>query len=239
MSRASARFAGGRARGARTRVAVASRWGCAWRSTSFVVALSVLAGGALAADAGSAPVTPAASASPTLPAVQARARKQDSGYVVTASFTVAAPLGLVWSVLVDFDHMADILSSVDASKIVNRRGNEFDVDQRSHASAGPLRISMDNVRHVTLTPETEIRSRLVSSGNLKASDFSTRVTPVDKRVRVDVEGTFVPTLLAGAVLNADNVAAQVGRQYTELRDEILRRQSGTPRPACLATKDCP
>ncbi|MCC6868303.1 MAG: SRPBCC family protein [Burkholderiales bacterium] len=211
------------------------------RAAAVGIALSVLAAGALAADAGKvAPATPlATTATKAPPPVQARARKEGGGYAVVASFTVAAPPGLVWNVLVDFDHMAEILSSVDASKIVNRRGNEFDVDQRSHATAGPLRISMDNVRHVTLTPETEIRSRLVSSDNLKLSDFITRVTPVDQRVRVDVEGTFVPTLLAGAVLNTDNVAAQVGRQYTELRDEILRRQNGTPRPACLATKDCP
>lgn len=207
---------------------------------SLVAVLVALAGGAYIADrVALAPLGAAPAAEAPPPAVAARARKDASGYAVTASFTVAAPLNLVWAVLVDFDHMAEILSSVDVSRIVNRRGNEFDVEQRSHANAGPLHLATESLRHVTLVPETEIRSHLLRSANLKASDFTTRLVPEGALVRVDVRGTFVPTLLAGTVLGTDNVAVQVGRQYTELRDEILRRQTGTPRPACLATKDCP
>ncbi len=207
---------------------------------SVVAVLVALAGGAYIADRlALAPVTAAPAADAAQPPVSARARKDAAGYAVSASFTVAAPRELVWAVLVDFDHMAEILSSVDASRIVNRDGNDFDVEQRSHANAGPLHLATDSLRHVTLVPEAEIRSRLLRSGNLKASDFTTRLVSEGKLVRVDVQGTFVPKLLAGTVLGTDNVAVQVARQYTELRDEILRRQSGTPRPACLATKDCP
>lgn len=171
--------------------------------------------------------------------VVARARKGSSGYTVDASFTVAASHDLVWDVLTDFDRMAQILSNVDASKIVNRKGNEFDVEQESHGTAGPLRVSLFNVRRVTLAPKTEMRSRLVSSDSLKSSDFTTRITPQGDLMKVDVHGTFVPAFLAGAVITTEGIETQVGRQYTELRDEILRRKNGQPRPACLARKDCP
>ncbi len=203
---------------------------------AFAHACAALAGAALA-QTPPAPLmaAPPAAATP----VVARAQKGSSGYTVDASFTVAAPHDLVWEVLTDFDRMAQILSSVDASKIVNRKGNEFDVDQESHGTAGPLRVSLLNVRHVTLVPKTEIRSRLVSSDSLKASDFTTRLTPQGELVKVDVNGTFVPSFLAGAVLTKENIEASVGRQYTELRDEILRRKNGQPRPACLAKKNCP
>jgi len=205
--------------------------------------LLALAGGTLAAPALAQPAAGSSSPAASSPAagqpVAVRARKDGSSYVVDASFTVAASQDLAWDVLTDFDQMAQILSSVDASKIVNRKGNEFDVEQKSHGTAGPARVSLNNVRHVTLVPKTEIRSQLVSSDSLKASDFTTRVTPQGALVKVDVRGTFVPGFLASAVVSIENIEAQVGRQYTELRDEILRRKSGQPRPACLAKKDCP
>lgn len=209
-------------------------------------ALAQVPAGSPAASATAPPPLPASATTPATassPAsahpVVAQARKGSSGYTVDASFTVAASHDLVWDVLTDFDRMAQILSSVDASKIVNRKDNEFDVEQESHATAGPLRASLLNVRRVTLVPKTEIRSRLVSSDSLKASDFTTRITPHGDLMKVDVRGTFVPSFLAGAVLSTENIEASVGKQYTELRDEILRRKNGQPRPACLAKKNCP
>lgn len=193
------------------------------------------------APASTQPAPLVGSPSMTAPAapVVARARKEGSGYVVELAFTVAATQDLVWDVLTDFDQMAQILSSVDSSRVLNRKGDDFDLEQKSHSTAGPVRLSTSNVRHVTLVPKTEIRSRLASADTLKSSDFTTRIAPQGALVRVDVRGTFVPALLASAVINTENIQAQLSRQYTELRDEILRRKNGQPRPACLARKDCP
>lgn len=208
-------------------------------SGAWFVALVLAQACAMLADGAFAQAQTAPSATAPATPVAARAQKGSAGYVVDASFTVAASPDLVWDVLTDFGQMAQILSSVDASKVVNRKGNEFDVEQESHATAGLVRVSLLNVRHVTLVPKTEIRSRLVSSDSLKASDFTTRIAPQGDLVKVDVHGTFVPALLAGAVLTPENIEASIGRQYTELRDEILRRKDGQPRPACLAKKNCP
>ena len=211
--------------------------GVAWL---LALAIGAVAPCALAQPAaGAEPATMAAKDPETGQNVTTRARKEGPIYVVDATFTVAASQDLAWDVLTDFDQMAQILSSVDASKIVDRKGNEFEVEQRSHGSAGPVRVSLNNVRRVTLVPKTEIRSRLVSSDSLKSSDFTTRLVRQGEHVRVDVRGTFVPAFLASAVISTEGIETQVGRQYTELRDEILRRKTGAPRPACLATKDCP
>lgn len=180
-----------------------------------------------------------ASTPPAAHDVAVRVSKNGPAYVVDASFSVAVSQDIAWDVLTDFDAMAQILSSVDASRIVNRKDNGFDVEQQSHAAAGPLRITLDSVRRVELTPRREITSVLVRADSVDSSNFTTLVTPQGPLTRIDVHGTFVPGWLAAAMVDVQKVEARVRRQYAEFRAEMLRRKSGEPRPACLATKTCP
>jgi len=159
-------------------------------------------------------------------------------FTVEADWTVAASADAVWDVLTDFDRMALIVSSVDASRIINRDGNRFEVEQKSHGDVGLLRISRDSLRQVELLPKREIRSRLLK-GDLKSSDFTTRIAEEAGGAKVSVRGTFVATALAGAVITVEAVQAQAQRTYQELREEILRRKAHEPPPPCLLTKTCP
>lgn len=164
--------------------------------------------------------------------------KTDDSYAVYASLNVPATQDQVWDVLTDFDHMAQILSNVDDSKIVDRKGNTFNVVQKSHGQAGPVRVSLNSTRRVDLSPKTEIRSQFISGDSLKSSVFTTRLMPQGSGTQVVVQGTFVPTWLAGSVITVEAVETQTRRQYAELRDEILRRKNGQPRPPCLVNKTC-
>ena len=162
--------------------------------------------------------------------------KDGSTFTVGAELTVAADPDEVWSVLTDFDHMAQILSNVDASHIANRDGDKFDVFQTSHASAGLLHLSLDSVRRIELTPKQEIRSHLVK-GDLKSSDFTTRLAEDGDVVKITVHGKFVVGGLMGAAITPETVEAQTRQQYEELREEILRRKAKQP-PPCLLAKNC-
>lgn len=171
--------------------------------------------------------------------VTVQARKTDAGYVVDAAFTVPASVDIAWDVLTDFDGMGGFISSVEASRIVNRSGNTFEVDQQGRGSLGPLRFTFTNVRRVELMPRSEIVSTLVRSDNLKSSDFTTRLAPQGQGTAVTVQGAFTPTWFASTVLTVDEVRARVGRLYAEMRSEMVRRARGEARPACLATRTCP
>jgi carbon monoxide dehydrogenase subunit G len=157
---------------------------------------------------------------------------------VDAELSIAAKMEEVWDVLTDFDHMAQILSNVDASKVVNRDGDRFEVVQKSHANAGPLRLSTDSVRQVELSPKHEIKSHLLK-GDLKSSEFTTRIAEQGGLTKVNVHGAFVPGGLAAAAITVEAVQAQTQRQYSELRDEVLRRKNNEPTPPCVLTKNCP
>jgi hypothetical protein len=181
---------------------------------------------------------PAGSAAPQDVAV--RVSKDGMTFTVEADFSVAATQEETWEVLTDFDHMTQILSNVDASKITSRDGNRIEVTQKSHAQSGPIRISLDSVREVDLTPKTEIKSRMVKSNDLKSSDFTTRIAPGEGGLtKVTVRGTFLPAGLAVVAANPEAVEANTRRQYSELRDEILRRKNHEPTPPCILAKNCP
>jgi len=170
--------------------------------------------------------------------IAVRVEKDGTTFTVDAEMIVEATSDEVWAVLVDFDNMARILSNVDASRIVNRDGDRFEVMQKSHATAGPVKLSLDSVRQIELVPKREIRSRLLK-GDLKASDFLTRVTEGASGVKVTVSGKFVTGGLTGGMISQETVEAQTRRQYHELREEVMRRKANTPPPPCLLAKNCP
>jgi Polyketide cyclase / dehydrase and lipid transport len=171
--------------------------------------------------------------------VVVRVTRDGSTFMVEAEFSVTATQDEAWDVLTDFDHMSQILSNVDASRIMDRDGNRFQVVQKSHAQAGLLRVSLDSVRQVELTPKTEIKSRILKSNDLKSSDFTTRLAEEGGLIKVTVRGSFVPMGLAAAAANPDAVEANTRRQYSELRDEIVRRKNHEPTPPCILAKNCP
>jgi len=156
--------------------------------------------------------------------IDVQVRKERTAYEVKLEFTVPASIEQTWNVLADYENMAQILSSMDSSRILSRDGNRLTVAQTSHGNAGPVRVSIDAVREITLTPFSEIRSHQVK-GDLKASDFTTSLHAEGSHTRVIVTGKLVAAAWASWTLGAETVAAHTRRQYQELRTEILKRKA--------------
>ena len=150
--------------------------------------------------------------------------KEKATFSISVEFAVAATAVETWNVLTDYEHMAQIVSSIDFSEVTSRDGNRIEVAQRSHGHAGPIRVSVDGVRVVDLAPYTEIRSHL-KKGDLKASDFTTRIIDEGGVTRVTGHGTIVPAAWVAWAISTATVEAQTRLQYQELRDEILRRKA--------------
>ncbi len=156
--------------------------------------------------------------------IAVQVKKDHATYEIDFEFTVPVAIEQAWSVLSDFDHMAQILSNMDSSRIVSRDGNRITVAQTSHGKVGPIHVSVDGLREIVLKPPTEIRSHLLK-GDLKASDFTTELHDEGAVTRVTGHGKLVVAAWAAIALSADEVAAQTRRQYQELRNEILRRKA--------------
>ncbi len=145
--------------------------------------------------------------------------------VVDVEMVVAATPPEAWDVLTDYDHMADFVTNVAASRIIGREGDRLEVAQTSRLSFGLLQFTFDNVREIELVPFSAIRSRLVS-GDMKASAFTTRLeSDGDGATRVHNHGRFltdrwIPPLIGTAILESET-----RKQFAEFRAEIMRRKA--------------
>jgi hypothetical protein len=160
-------------------------------------------------------------------------KKDGATIIVDVEMAVQVPPLEAWDVLTDYDHMAQFVTNVQASKITDRKGNTLVVAQKSGTSFGLLKFSFDNVREVELVPHSEVRSKLIS-GDMKASAFTTRImSDGGGGARVLNHGEFVPTMWVPPVIGTAFLEAETRRQFHELRNEMMRRTM-TPKDAMPA-----
>lgn len=151
-------------------------------------------------------------------------RKEGPAVVVEVVCPVDAPGSIVWEVLTDYDHMAKFLSNLEYSSVEDTAGNMLRVHQKGKASRGPLTLTFDMVREVELAPQSEIRSRLIS-GDLKASDFVTRIVVTAEGVNIVHSGRYVPKMWVPPYIGPALIEAETRKQFGEIRTEILRRSA--------------
>lgn len=153
-------------------------------------------------------------------------QKKGERVIVDVELPVAATQLEAWTVMTDYDNMAKFVSNLEWSKIVGRDGNTLTVEQKGKASRGPLSITFENIREIVLTPPREVNSRLIS-GDLKASEFTTRVLDEGASARIMNHGEFIPKLWVPPVVGPALIEAETRKQFQELRMEILRRKAET------------
>jgi hypothetical protein len=125
--------------------------------------------------------------------------------------------------------MAQFLSNLEYSRIDDRVDNVLRVHQKGKASRGPLTLTFDNVREIELVPYREIRSRLIS-GDLKPSDFVTRIEETAARVHIVNSGRYTPNIWVPPVIGPALIEAETQKQFGEFRTEILRRNAAVRPP---------
>ena len=153
-----------------------------------------------------------------------RVLKDGQNITVDVDCPVDAPWSLVWEVLTDYDHMAEFVSNLEFSGVKHAEGNLLRVHQKGKASRGPLTLTFDNVREIELVPSSEIRSRLIS-GDMKASDFVTRIAEVAGRVHIVNSGNYTPNMWVPPIIGPVLIEAETQKQFGEIRSEILRRKA--------------
>jgi hypothetical protein len=151
-----------------------------------------------------------------------RVQKHGQDIAVDADCPVDAPLSIVWEVLTDYEHMAQFISNLEFSGVQSRADNVLRVEQRGKVSKGPLTFVFHNVREVELLPNHEIRSRLIS-GDLKASEFTTRIVKVAAVFHIVNSGHYTPNAWVPPFIGPALIEAETRKQFGDIRKEILRR----------------
>ncbi len=153
-----------------------------------------------------------------------KVRKDGPGVAIDVDCPVDAPWQVVWEVLTDYAHMPQFISNIQYSVVEETAGNVLRVRQKGKASRGPLTLTFDMLREVELVPQSEIRSRLIS-GDLKSSDFVTRIVLAADGVHIVNNGRYVPKVWVPPVLGPAMIEAETQKQFGEFRTEILRRSA--------------
>jgi uncharacterized membrane protein len=159
--------------------------------------------------------------------IDVRASKDGETVVVEVDLTVRASQDEVWSVLTDYDHMADFIGNLQSSAVIARTGNTLDVMQKGTARYGLLSFPFETVRRVTLTPQREIHSRIMS-GDMTGSEIVTRINADGPITQVSVHSRYVPTIWIPPVIGTSVIASETRKQWLTLREEVLRRRAESP-----------
>lgn len=150
------------------------------------------------------------------------ARKDGDAVLVSVDCPVRAPRAIVWGVLTDYDHMARFVTNLQVSEVRARKGDTLQVYQSGRAQRGLISVSFENVREISLVPQLEIRSRMIS-GTLKSSEFTTRIIEDGNELHILNSGRFVPNMWVPPLIGPAVIEAETRKQFEEIRAEIVRR----------------
>lgn len=144
---------------------------------------------------------------------------------VDARASLVAPLSIVWQTLTDYNRLAEFISGISKSRLVEYRSNAAIVEQVGEAGFLFFRVPIDVVVESMELPPHVIEVRVLK-GNLKKLDGryeieegATSTDPIVLRWRGIIEPEKPLPPLIGELILRNNVT----RQFRDMVNEIERR----------------
>lgn len=154
--------------------------------------------------------------------------RNNSTVTIDVDFVVAASQDEAWAVLTDFEHMADFVSNLTSSRVVDRAVDRLRVSQRGRAARGMLSFDFESLREVELSPPGVIRTRMIS-GSFEKLDGVTRLVPEGPATRIIYHADAIPKAWIPPVIGPRFIEHETREQFGEVRAEILRRRDAARR----------
>jgi len=147
---------------------------------------------------------------------------------VQAKAILSAPRDLIWSTLTDYDHLADFIPGISASRVIDRRGLTAIVEQRGEAAFFIFKYGIDVVVESVEYPPDHIEIRVVS-GNLRQLEGAYQLRP-GKKVGTWLltwAGLIEPSLPLPSFIAVALMRNNVQAQFRGMINEIDRRSGQT------------
>jgi len=160
-------------------------------------------------------------------------REAADGFIAEATIDVPVALQTAWGVLVDYDHMANILDNLSSSKVASRNGNRLIVKQEGVARFGLFSYPFQVEREIRLEPMTRIRAKNLS-GSIKRMESEVRLNTANKgtSVHIDYRAEFVFDSILAGLFAVSFLHHEVDEQFRLMVAEMKRREaqliSGAP-----------
>lgn len=155
--------------------------------------------------------------------IEVKVRIDGENVLVDVSLPVPATQQEVWAVMTDFDHMAEFVSNVQSSRVLERSGNVLRIAQQGKAQRGPLSFAFDSVREIRLSPFDRIQSHLVS-GRMRKLEGDTQLKGEGDATRVAYHGDSIPGVWIPPLVGKLFIENELREQFRDMRNEIGRRK---------------
>ena len=150
---------------------------------------------------------------------------QGDGVVVTAFADMQVDPRTAWSVISDYDHLAEFIPDMHSSRVVRRDGDRLLVDQAGHFGFLFFQQAVTVRLEVVESPRQHIVARAVS-GNLRRMEgrYALEVL-VTGEVRLSYAGRVEPEFPLPPVVGKAVMRRVMARQFNALVKEIVRRDA--------------
>lgn len=143
--------------------------------------------------------------------------------LVDVAFSVQVSPQKAWEVLTDFDHMAEFISNLQLSKIIDSGKNTLYVSQKGVAKYALATFPFESIREIRLTPLEKIQSRLLS-GSMRKLQGLTQLFPEGDHTRIIYHSDTFPGVWIPPFVGKAFIEHETREQFQEMRDEMLRRK---------------
>ena len=153
--------------------------------------------------------------------------EHNEAITVNASAVMQVRRATAWSVISDYDHLADFVPDMQSSRVLQRDGNQVLLEQKGSLGFLFFRQAIEVRLAVTEWPQQRIAAHAIG-GNLKQMDGSyTLETQADGRVRLAYSARLVPAFAIPPLVGKPVLRQLLKRQFKALVDEIQRREALT------------
>lgn len=149
---------------------------------------------------------------------------RDGTYFSSLSLRVVAQPAQVLEVLTDFEHMADFVPNLIASRVVSRSGNVYRIHQQGNAVFGPFSFPFESERRIEWFPEGRLVAQALS-GSTKYMRSELRYQGGAGGTRIDYRMEVIPDRWIPSGMGVNLMRHELAEQFSALAREIARRQN--------------
>lgn len=149
---------------------------------------------------------------------------RDGTYISSLSLRVVAQPAQVLEVLTDFEHMADFVPNLIASRVVSRSGNVYRIHQQGNAVFGPFSFPFESERRIEWFPEGRLVAQALS-GSTKYMRSELRYQGGAGGTRIDYRMEVIPDRWIPSGMGVNLMRHELAEQFSALAREIARRQN--------------
>lgn len=129
------------------------------------------------------------------------------------------------AVLTDFDHMAEFVPNVTASRVVARSGNVLKIAQEGKADFGPFSWRFSSERRIEIFPDGRILARGLS-GSVKSMQSELRLHPAGPSATlIEYRIVSAPDFWLPSSIGTNFLEHEMEEQFTAIAREMERREA--------------